>query len=102
MRVISPKTLRAFWTSHAQAQVPLRDWLRVVEQTDWESIQHLRRTYPHADAVWVKSGRTATVFNIGAGKYRLIAAIHYNTKRVYVLRVLTHAEYDKDTWKDRL
>ena len=43
-----------------------------------------------------------TVFNICGNKYRLIAAIHYNRQRVYVLRLLRHAEYSKDFWKDRL
>jgi mRNA interferase HigB len=40
--------------------------------------------------------------NIGGNKYRLIAAIHYNRQRVYVLRLLTHAEYGKNLWKDTL
>ena len=39
------------------------------------------------------------VFNIGGNKYRLIAAVHYNTQIVYALLFLTHAEYDKDKWK---
>jgi hypothetical protein len=32
----------------------------------------------------------------------LIAAIHYNRQRVYVLRLLTHAVYSEDRWKDTL
>jgi mRNA interferase HigB len=42
-----------------------------------------------------------TVFNIGGNKARLIAAIHYNRRRVYIRAVLTHAEYDAARWKDR-
>jgi mRNA interferase HigB len=42
------------------------------------------------------------ILNIGGHKYRLIAAIHYNRQRVYVLRLLTHAEYSKNLWKDTL
>jgi mRNA interferase HigB len=40
-----------------------------------------------------------TVFNIKGIRYRLVTAVHYNTRLVYVLRFLTHAEYDKDDWK---
>jgi mRNA interferase HigB len=29
----------------------------------------------------------------------LIAAIHFNMQIVFVLRLLTHAEYDKNEWK---
>jgi mRNA interferase HigB len=32
----------------------------------------------------------------------LSTAIHYNTARLFVLRFMTHAEYDRDTWKDSL
>jgi mRNA interferase HigB len=41
------------------------------------------------------------VFDIKGNYYRLIAAIHYNTKLVYVLEVMTHAQYDKDEWKNK-
>lgn len=41
-----------------------------------------------------------TVFDIGGNKYRLIAAIHYNRKKVYIRHVLTHAEYDRGKWKE--
>ena len=41
------------------------------------------------------------VFNIGGNKYRLIAVIHYNRRKVYIRQVLTHAEYDRDKWKRR-
>ena len=62
----------------------------------------VRRTVPHADAVTVASGRRAVVFNIGGGKYRLITAIHYNRGNVCVLRFLTHADDDKDRWREEL
>jgi mRNA interferase HigB len=39
------------------------------------------------------------VFDVGGNKLRLIAAIHFNTKRVFVRFVLTHKQYDKGDWK---
>jgi mRNA interferase HigB len=39
------------------------------------------------------------VFNIGGNKARLIAAVHYNTQRLYIRHVLTHKEYDKKKWR---
>ena len=93
--VISAKKLRVFWTDHPDAEPPLRSWLRVVEQADWQNFAEVRATFAHADTV----GR-CVVFNIGGNKYRLIAAIHYNRSKVFVRHVLTHAEYDKDHWKD--
>lgn len=56
----------------------------------------------NVDFVKVKSGNTISVFDIAGNKYRLIAAIHYDFGRVFVLRVMTHREYDLDHWKRKL
>ena len=55
----------------------------------------VRAIFPSADRV----GKL-TVFNIGGNKARLIVAIHYNRRRVYIRAVLTHREYDERKWKE--
>ena|SRR5439155_19313976 len=102
MRIISCKRVRESAQRYPDAAEPLEKWYRLLREAEWENLQDVRRVYPHADAVTVASGNTVTVFNICGNKYRLIAAIHYNRQRVYVLRLLRHAEYSKDFWKDRL
>jgi mRNA interferase HigB len=57
------------------------------------NLAHPRETFPAADQV----GKL-TVFNIGGNKVRLIAAIHYNRRKIYIRAVLTHAEYDEQRW----
>jgi mRNA interferase HigB len=37
------------------------------------------------------------VFNVGGNKYRIVAAIHFNSQVTYIRHVFTHKEYDK--WK---
>jgi mRNA interferase HigB len=39
------------------------------------------------------------VFNAGGNKYRLIAEINYVTQKLFLRHVLTHSEYDRETWK---
>jgi mRNA interferase HigB len=102
VHVVSFKRLREFFEAHRDAERPLRRWFLIVSKGNWPSIADVRRGFPHADAVVVKSGRALTVFNIGGNKYRLIAAIHYDRQRLYALRVMTHREYNKNTWKDEL
>jgi mRNA interferase HigB len=102
MRIISRKRLRDFAQRNPDAAEPLEKWYRLFRAATWQNLQEVRRVYPHADTVTVASGNTVTVFNIRGNKYRLIAAIHYNRQRVYVLRLLRHAEYSKNFWKDRL
>lgn len=61
--------------------------------TDFGSFAEIKKAFPSAD-------KKFTVLDISGNKYRLIAAIHYNRKKVYIRHVLTHAEYDLDKWKD--
>jgi len=69
-------------------------WAGVVEQADWKNSAEMKKTFRQADVVGEQ-----TVFDIGGNKCRLIAIIHYGTKRVLVQHVLTHHEYDRGGWK---
>lgn len=102
MRVISPKKLRLFWERQKTAERPLRMWLKVVESAEWKTFVDVRDTFRSADLVRVKSGGSVVVFDIGGNKFRVISAVHYDAQRVFVLRVFTHAEYDRTNWKDEL
>jgi mRNA interferase HigB len=74
----------------------------VAEAAEWRSIDDVRRDFPTADGVRVRSGRVATVFNVRGNRFRLITAIHYDREVVYVMRFYTHAEYSRGRWKDTL
>ena len=102
MRVISKARLREFWRAHPDAEKPLTTWWKIALSADWASIRDVRSTFPHADAVELRSGLVVTVFNIGGNKYRLIARIIYDYRRVYIKRVLTHREYDRKNWEDQI
>lgn len=102
MHVISRRRLREAARRYPDAAEALDRWYRVVHAADWESLHDVRRVYRHADAVTVGSGNAVTVFNVCGNKYRLVAAIHYNRRRVYVLRFLTHAEYGRGRWQEQL
>lgn len=102
MHVITRKRIVEYAKRHPDAAEALDRWYRVARAARWDNIQDVRRIFPHADAVTVASGNTVTVFNVGGNKYRLAAAIHYNAKRLFVLAMMTHAEYDKGTWKEAL
>ncbi|MCX7346941.1 MAG: type II toxin-antitoxin system HigB family toxin [Alphaproteobacteria bacterium] len=102
MRIISIKTLRDFWKRYRDAEKPLKDWFGTTEAAQWQTFMDVRQTFGSADTAVVASGNTVTIFDIGGNKYRLIAAIHYNTATVYAMMVLTHKEYDTNKWKAQL
>ena len=101
MRIITRKRLDAAAQKHAKAATTILHWHHVASKADWSNLVDARKTFPHADQVKVASGRTVTVFNL-TNAYRLITAIHYNRRCVYILQVLTHAEYDRNGWKATL
>ena len=102
MHIISEKALKAFAARHPDAHRPLSRWYQVVRRARWQNLMEARRDFPHADPATVGSGRTVIVFNIAGNKYRLISAIHFDRQTLFVLRILTHADYDKEKWKDEL
>ena len=104
MRVITKARLLELVEAHAACLPSVKKWLSAVQNAAWGSFADTRKTFNSADMVHLKSGRTIYVFNIRS--YRLIAAIHFTPQspsrgRVYVREFLTHAEYDKNTWKER-
>ena len=101
MRIITRKFLEASKFTYPKARAPLDHWHRVTRAARWQNLAQTRQSFPHADQITVKSGRTVTVFNV-TNDFRLITAIHYNRQEVFTLRFLTHADYDKDTWKNTL
>lgn len=101
-RVISPKRLTDYAIRFPSAEPSLMHWLATVRNADWNGPADLRQTFNDVDPVLVKSGRRVYVFNIEHNRHRLIAAIHFNTQVVYVLRVITHRQYDRGRWKEEL
>lgn len=93
MWVVSLRRLREFWATHPRAEVPLRAWFTLTSAAGWETFADLRGDFPAADLVG-----NCTVFNVAGNHYRLIARVIFTSHKVYVLRVMTHAEYDREDW----
>jgi mRNA interferase HigB len=102
LRIIKETFLIAAGQKHAAAARQLEAWRKIVRAADWQNLVELRRTFPDADLVQVKSGRNVVVFNIRRNEFRLVAAIHFNRQIAYTLRFMTHAEYSKNRWKENL
>ena len=95
MHVITRKRLNEFAEKFPETKNALAEWYRLMKQNNFDSIAEIREIFPSADKV----GKL-TVFNIGGNKISLIAAIHYNRKRIYIRAVLIHKEYDEGKWKE--
>ncbi|HEX9811661.1 MAG TPA: type II toxin-antitoxin system HigB family toxin [Burkholderiales bacterium] len=87
-------TSPSFAEEHKDAAEALNVWFKLMSANTFISFSDLQRVFGSVDKV-----DKFTVFNIGGNKFRLIAAVHYNRKKVYIRHVLTHAEYDQEKWK---
>jgi mRNA interferase HigB len=95
MHIITRTRLLAFGKKHPDSAESLDRWYRIVKHSNYSSFAELRKTFPQADQV----GKFI-VFNIGENKYRVIAYIVFAAVRVYIRHILTHADYNKGSWKN--
>jgi mRNA interferase HigB len=94
MRIISKRRLREFWEHHADAEQPLLHWYRTTRKAQWQNLADARNHFRHADPVGA-----CVVFNVGGNKFRLITAIKYQRGTVYVLKIMTHKQYNTEDWE---
>lgn len=91
MRIIKQVTLREFWARHPETEAPLRVWYDVVSSVVWVSMNDVMASLPRA----VPLNGERVRFPIFGGNYRLITAIHFPSRVVWIKFLGTHAEYDR-------
>lgn len=91
MRIVALGTLRDFWQRHPDAEIPLRSWYAAASRADWRSPADVKAAYRSASFV----ANNRIVFNIKGNEYRLVAAVHYNRRMMFIRFIGTHREYDK-------
>lgn len=96
VRVIAIKTLQDFWKKHPEAELPLRAWYAEAKSAQWEKPSDITRLYRTASVLT----NNRIVFNIKGNDYRLVVAINYEYKIVYIRFIGTHKEYDKINSKE--
>ena len=98
MRVISKTWLREFWriSGYTDSEGSLRAWHTHVSHRSvaWHSWADVKAEFGSASLVG-----TCVVFNIGGNKYQLVTRILYPSQKIFILKCMTHAEYDQEKWK---
>jgi mRNA interferase HigB len=96
MRIITEARLKKACEKHPDADTSIRAWKKLVKAQNWNNFNDVKATSVFApDQV-----KNFVIFDIGGNKYRLITRINYKIKAIYIRGFLTHAEYDKDKWKE--
>ena len=95
MHIISKSKLNQFCQKHADAGKSLNAWYQTANKAKWQNLAEVQQVYPQAESVG-----NFTVFNIKGNNYRLIVDLVYIQQIIYIKYILTHADYDKDDWKN--
>jgi mRNA interferase HigB len=92
VRIHNSKAIKQFIAREPKAKAPLKFWQKAITDHDWDNGADLLQTFNSADCV----ADNKWVFNIGGNNYRLAAMVWFESKVVFVLKVMTHSEYDKE------
>ncbi len=95
MHLISIRKLRDDTAKYPDTKQVIEAWYTVAKKARWQNLEDVRKIYRDAEAVG-----NFTVFNIKGNKYRLIVGIDYDSQTIFYKYFLTHADYDKDKWKN--
>jgi mRNA interferase HigB len=93
VRIIARRTLREFWEApgHQDSEAPLRAWFAEASKADWATPADIKRQHRNASFV----GNSRVVFNIGGNRYRLVVAIKYTARMLFIRFAGSHAQYDR-------
>lgn len=92
MEVLNSRLIKQFIAEHADAEAALNDWVTKTTAAEWKNNADVQKTFNSADHL----GDQKFIFNIGGNNFRLAAMVWIAQEWVYVLKVMTHAEYDKE------
>ena len=106
MSVISRRKLREFYEARAERRKhadAFENWFKLTRKASWRSFQDAKALFGQTDvASGTASNRTATIFDIGGNKYRIVTLIDYLRQTVLITHVMDHKEYDKENWKNEI
>lgn len=80
-------------SAHPETAAALDAWWKSTKAADWTHLHECRKSFATVDQV----GR-CLIFNILGNNYRLIAVVSWRNRRVYVKALLSHREYERNTW----
>ena len=91
MRVVGVQALHGFCQHHREVEGQVKAWIAEASEATWQTTQDIKLRY--ASASFLSGNRV--VFNLKGNRYRLLTKVTFKSQVVLVLKMGTHAEYDK-------
>lgn len=92
MEILNSRIIEQFIAIHPDAKAPLNDWLIKTKVARWKNNSDVQKTFKTADHL----GNQKFIFNIGGNNFRMVAMVWIENEKVYILKLMTNAEYDKE------
>ena len=68
----------------------LDSWFQEVRSAEWKNSSDVKASYAHASLI----GAERIVFNIKGNTYRMVVAVNYQRKTIFIKWLGTHKQYD--------
>lgn len=94
MRIVSKRPLIEFYRGNPDAREGFEKWYTSALQANWEGFADVRTTFPQADLVRSRRG-TFLVFDVRGNRFRIVCAVHFNSRILFVRYAGDHAGYDR-------
>jgi mRNA interferase HigB len=93
VNIVNQIAIERFIKKHPAAKPSMQFWVARTTKAKWANGADVVTDFPKANfkkPLWI--------FNVGGNDYRLTATILFTEQLVSVDKVMTHAEYDKETF----
>lgn len=95
MHVVTQKRRWEAQEQYPEAATALEGWYRLIKANQFENFAQLKALFNSVDKVGDQY-----VFDMGGNKLRLMAQILLDRKKVFIRKLLTHKEYDRNQWRE--
>ncbi len=91
MVIISKSILVTFSDKHPDAIHAIINWYEITKNADWNHFAALKKTFSSAES----EGNNRYDFDFKGNQYRMFALILFTIRKIFILFIGTHKEYDK-------
>ena len=92
MNIYNKSSIIEFYKKHGNAKISLEVWYEEVELKNWKLPNQLKLDYGGSVSI-LKNSRA--VFDIKGNDYRIVVAINYENRWLFIKFIGTHREYDR-------
>lgn len=97
MRLTGVERVHSFTKKHASARKSMTVFVRTVIEANWRHSADMQRCSFGSDIVGkLEDGRFLVEFDVGGNKFRVKASVNLRIQTIHILKVRTHAEYDRE------